>query len=448
MELNEIKSIRKLEIEALAVSPFKRKAKKIKYLLRYGMPFNKFIRYALSYAFILPFVKIQTIFKRNAINEKYFEGARGGGENTCYIAVNIGNAGIGDAIVAIRLIKDIADLIDKKDNGTGGIKGGGNTNARPDEKIVADIFYRSPGSIEFITSLQPSIRTVLGLFDYAYLHKFYDINLKLNTYFIKEEINKSSYMKISDKFPALLKITENIKTNQTDLEKYIKTRPFSEGILSDTVTTMGFSRESYLNYAAGVQNHHNNRLKIELDPDIAIKFKLRGSKFITIHDGWDENTKISGKISTKSYPPEKWMELVKLLKLKMPEFLIVQLGGLSNGSNIEGTDANLRGKTTLKEAASILSEAVFHIDTDSGLVHIAASLGTPCVVLFGPTNAAYCSYSENLNIASALCGNCWWSADGWMNACPRGLATPECMGSIEPAEVVNGIKERLNLWIK
>lgn len=470
MELSEIKSIRKSKIDALAASPIKRKLKKIGYLLRYGMPFNKFIKYTLSYLFVLPLAKIKINLGSKAVREKYFgntgkDDADGGNGNTCYIAVNIGNSGIGDAIVAIRFLRDMANFVNESNKTKTGING--NTGNGKDElfkkadgmeaessgnKIVFDIFYRSPGSIEFIASPLTAIRRVLDLFDYSCLHKFYDIDFRLNTFFIKEEINEASRKKLSDKFPALLKIIENIKTNQAPLEKYIKTRPFSEGILSDAVTAMGLSRASYLNYAAGIAysfsssdndigkwNKSGIGLNISIDSTATTKFNLKDIKFITIHDGWDENTKIKGKISTKSYPPQKWSELVKLLKREIPDYTIVQLGGLGNGSGIEGVDLNLRGKTTLKEAASILSESYLHVDTDSGLVHIATSLGTKCVVLFGPTNAAYCSYPENLNITPRLCGNCWWNTDSWMNSCPKGLVVPECMSSIKPTEIANKI---------
>lgn len=261
MELSEIKSIRKSKIDALATSPIKRKLKKIGYLLRYGMPFNKFIKYTLSYLFVLPLAKIKINLGSKAVREKYF-GNTGkddaGNGNACYIAVNIGNSGIGDAIVAIRFLRDMANFVNESNKTKTGING--NIGNGKDElfkkadgmeakssgnKIVFDIFYRSPGSIEFIASPLTAIRRVLDLFDYSCLHKFYDIDFRLNTFFIKEEINEASRKKLSDKFPVVLKIIENIKTNQTPLEKYIKTRPFSEGILSDAVTAMGLSRENY-----------------------------------------------------------------------------------------------------------------------------------------------------------------------------------------------------------
>ncbi len=244
-KLEKIKSIRKTEIEKLAASPLKRKAKKIVYLLKYGMPFGRFIKYAFSYLFIIPIAKIKTNLKSKAIKKKYF----GNGTNdTCYIAVNIGNAGIGDAIVAIRFLRDFTGFVTK---GTDG-------------HLVFDVFYRSPDSIKFITAAMPNVRSVLNLPDYTLMRKFYDIDLKLNTFFIKEEINELSRKKISEKFPSILKIIENIKTNRSPLEKYIKTRPFSEGILSDAVTAMGLSRAVYLNNTAGIATPADT-LKINID---------------------------------------------------------------------------------------------------------------------------------------------------------------------------------------
>jgi hypothetical protein len=511
--MEEIKSKKKKEIEKLAVSPLRIKLKKIGYLLKGGMPLNKFIKYSFAYIFIIPLKKIKTSIKgryaalgmqtaqtaqtaavsalpsvpqENAVNKADLSdisgiinsgvtnrigiaGSGGTDADTCFIAVNIGNAGIGDAIVAIRFLKILADYLyaggflpDNNfhaGNFTDGnfTDGGFNGKNFPHGGIVFDIFYRSPDSIKFITSPHHFIRRLMNLTDYSYLHKYYDIDLKLNTFFIKAEINSASEKKLSEKFQPLLKIIDNIKTNQKPIEKYIKTRPFSEGILAEAVTDMGLSRESYLNWAAGIRitlpSSQNtlfdkkatyNKIAIETDPAALSKFGLKGVKLITVHDGWDENTKIrnKSKISTKSYPHEKWNELIKLLKLNFPQYTTAQLGGLGNGSDIEGVDLNLRGKTSLKEAASVISEASLHIDTDSGLVHIAACVGTVCAVIFGPTNAHYCSYSKNINIPPRICGNCWWSADDWMNACPKGLNAPECMNSIEPNDIIKEIKQK------
>ena len=98
MELEKIKSIRKSEIERLAVSPIKRKLKKIVYLIKYGMPLGRFIKYAFSYVFIIPIAKIKTNLKNKAVREEYFGNAtadKNGNKDgastadTCYIAVSL-----------------------------------------------------------------------------------------------------------------------------------------------------------------------------------------------------------------------------------------------------------------------------------------------------------------------------------------------------------------------
>ncbi len=47
---------------------------------------------------------------------------------------------------------------------------------------------------------------------------------------------------------------------------------------------------------------------------------------------------------------------------------------------------NLAGKTALKEAIALISRCDLFISNDSGLMHVAAALGTPTVAIFGSTN--------------------------------------------------------------
>ena len=46
----------------------------------------------------------------------------------------------------------------------------------------------------------------------------------------------------------------------------------------------------------------------------------------------------------------------------------------------------LTGKTTVAEAVAIISIADVLITNDTGPAHIGAALGTPTLVIFGPTN--------------------------------------------------------------
>jgi heptosyltransferase-2 len=48
--------------------------------------------------------------------------------------------------------------------------------------------------------------------------------------------------------------------------------------------------------------------------------------------------------------------------------------------------SNLVGKTTLQEAAALAEACSFFVSDDSGLMHVAAALGTPVVGIFGCTD--------------------------------------------------------------
>jgi heptosyltransferase II len=47
---------------------------------------------------------------------------------------------------------------------------------------------------------------------------------------------------------------------------------------------------------------------------------------------------------------------------------------------------DLSGATTLPEALGVLASARLFVGNDSGLAHLASAAGTPCVVVFGPTD--------------------------------------------------------------
>ncbi|HEX4996865.1 MAG TPA: lipopolysaccharide heptosyltransferase II [Terriglobia bacterium] len=54
---------------------------------------------------------------------------------------------------------------------------------------------------------------------------------------------------------------------------------------------------------------------------------------------------------------------------------------------IAGPVADLTGKTTLEELVGVIAQATLVVANDSGVMHIAAALGTPTVAVFGPTDS-------------------------------------------------------------
>jgi heptosyltransferase-2 len=60
---------------------------------------------------------------------------------------------------------------------------------------------------------------------------------------------------------------------------------------------------------------------------------------------------------------------------------------------------NLTGTTDLAEVSAMLAEADVMISNDMGLAHVSAAVGTPTVVIFGPTNPETTSpFSKNAHI--------------------------------------------------
>jgi heptosyltransferase-2 len=92
---------------------------------------------------------------------------------------------------------------------------------------------------------------------------------------------------------------------------------------------------------------------------------------------------------TKSWPKEKYRELVRALSKDFPVVLGGSAGerGLcsSVGGGVEGV-VNLAGRTTLGEFMALLAGGRAVVANDSGAPHLAASLGVPAVVIFGSTS--------------------------------------------------------------
>jgi heptosyltransferase-2 len=95
----------------------------------------------------------------------------------------------------------------------------------------------------------------------------------------------------------------------------------------------------------------------------------------------------------KRWLPERFAELGRRLRDRYPQSPVVIFGGPSEatlGDAVRrdiGTDSiNLAGRTTLREAVSLIDRCRLFITNDSGLMHVADALDIPLVAIFGPTN--------------------------------------------------------------
>ena len=91
---------------------------------------------------------------------------------------------------------------------------------------------------------------------------------------------------------------------------------------------------------------------------------------------------------TKRWPAEKFAALVDPLRRRFGLEAVV--GGAPSevelAAKVTGAAANLAGKTTLNQLVALIARAELVVSNDSGPMHIAAALGRPLVVPFGPTN--------------------------------------------------------------
>jgi hypothetical protein len=136
----------------------------------------------------------------------------------------------------------------------------------------------------------------------------------------------------------------------------------------------------------------------------------------------------------KLYPVGSFQKVVNLIrKESMSRHLkIIQLGGSGDPALIGVID--LRGKTTLRQTAAIISQSDAFIGTQGFLAHLARAVDCRSVIIFGGREHSYQSgYSCNENIESYLdCAPCW----RW-NSCEYDR---KCMTMIEPELVAERVK--------
>jgi heptosyltransferase-2 len=123
----------------------------------------------------------------------------------------------------------------------------------------------------------------------------------------------------------------------------------------------------------------------------AVELRLPGAAtrpwLLAIHPG-------SGS-SAKNWPAENWKTLVRQLLAEHPQLRIALIGGEAD-SAVMGALGELRKdervdfweNLPLCSLATNLATAQAYIGHDTGVSHLAAVLGVPSLLLFGPTNPA------------------------------------------------------------
>jgi ADP-heptose:LPS heptosyltransferase len=124
-------------------------------------------------------------------------------------------------------------------------------------------------------------------------------------------------------------------------------------------------------------------------------------------------------------------------------YAVVRLGLRRGRASAEGAGPasrrtlDLRGQTTLADSAASLQRASVLVAVDAGLAHLAVALGTPAVVLFGPSDSAKWGWTgpRHTVISRALpCSPC--SLFGYHKPCHE----IPCMRGIEVRDVLQAAR--------
>lgn len=95
------------------------------------------------------------------------------------------------------------------------------------------------------------------------------------------------------------------------------------------------------------------------------------------------------KMQAKDWGEDRWSALLARLSARFPVYGLVMVGAAgesalcaSVGQHWRGAKENLCGQLTPRETAAVLAQAALFLGPDSGPMHLAAAVGTPCVIAF------------------------------------------------------------------
>ncbi len=317
--------------------------------------------------------------------------------------------GIGDTVVIARFMRDLVA-------------------AAPGTRF--DVFMARPDTATFVFAKVPGFRRAYHDALFEPLRREYPLALRANQTIVAY-LDTIRWKELREA-PALVAMLDKMRRSRADIEDFIASHPFRDNCLARSAVFAGSSRRNHLHAMAGLQ-YGGDRMELVGDDSGPARFGLAGASYVTIHNGFDPDFTISGQRATKCYP--HFGRVVALLRERNPDLVFVQLG-TSTSEPIAECDMNLIGRTNIAEVVGLLGGAVAHIDNEGGLVHLAACLGVPAVVLFGPTPSDYFGYPGNINIDPAVCGDCWWLTRSWMSSCVKGYAVPRCLHEQKPEAVV------------
>ena len=102
---------------------------------------------------------------------------------------------------------------------------------------------------------------------------------------------------------------------------------------------------------------------------------------------------VGTKAQANDYGDENWGHVLRSLGWGHPDQALVAVGAPSEAGRTDallrswpGRALNLCGRLSVRESAAVLEQATVFIGHDSGPMHLASAMGTPCVAVFSARN--------------------------------------------------------------
>ncbi len=184
--------------------------------------------------------------------------------------------------------------------------------------------------------------------------------------------------------------------------------------------------------AAGVRGEVELRPRLMLSPGERRAGRVTTRPQITLQTS---NLAARFPIRNKLWAPDRMQVVADALQ---DEFDLVQLGAVSD-PQLRGA-LDLRGKTSVRQAAAVLSQSHLFIGLTTGLMHLARAVECRSVIVYGGReHPRQSGYSANENIHwEGPCAPCWER-----DACDFDRM---CMRDIQPKSVIAAARRQLDRY--
>lgn len=151
---------------------------------------------------------------------------------------------------------------------------------------------------------------------------------------------------------------------------------------------------------------------------------------------------VGTKVQAKDWGRENWHRVLDKLAAECPQYALVLIGASEDSASSEfaaaswsGRFVNLCGQLTPRESAAVLARSKLFLGVDSGPMHLAAAVGTPCVAVFAARNRPRVWFPWGDQHEVLYHQTDCWGCD--LETCIE--QKKKCLTSIAPAEVLAAI---------